>query len=53
MKAILFVLLRRFEFSLAVPREKIISKSVVVQRPYVKGGKRSELPLNIKLVPEA
>jgi hypothetical protein len=53
MKAILFVLRRRFEFSLAVPRKSIVSRSAVVSRPYVKGSKQPELPLNIKLASES
>lgn len=51
-KAILFTLLRAFEFELAVPWEDIGSKSTIVQRPVVKsdldGG--NQLPLLVKPV---
>jgi hypothetical protein len=50
MKALLFVLVRAFEFELAVPVEDIIKKTAVVQRPLVlsdpAGG--NQMPLLIK-----
>jgi len=51
MKALLFVLIRGFEFELAVPREDVISKSIVVQRPRLKSEKKagSQLPLLVKV----
>ncbi|KAE9397676.1 cytochrome P450 [Gymnopus androsaceus JB14] len=50
MKALLFVLVRAFEFDLAVPKEDIISKTSIVQRPHLKSEpeKGSQLPLYIK-----
>ncbi|KAJ4473121.1 cytochrome P450 [Lentinula aciculospora] len=51
MKALLFVLVREFEFELAVPREEIIKKTMIVQRPRVKsepeGG--TQLPLLVRV----
>lgn len=51
MKALLFVLVRAFEFDLAVPKEDIIARSAIVQRPYLKGEieAESQLPLLVKL----
>lgn len=51
MKALLFVLVRGFEFELAVPREDVISKTIVVQRPRLKSEKNagSQLPLLVKV----
>lgn len=50
MKALLFVLIREFEFELAVPSEEIIKKTMIVQRPRVKsepeGG--TQLPLLVR-----
>jgi hypothetical protein len=50
MKALLFALVRAFEFELAVPPEDILKKSSVVQRPVLrsdpKGG--NQLPVIIK-----
>ncbi|KAF5386546.1 hypothetical protein D9757_005880 [Collybiopsis confluens] len=50
-KALLFILVRTFEFKLAVPREEIISKTTVVQRPRLKNDKEggSQLPLLISV----
>ena len=52
MKALLFTLIRSFEFSLAVPAEDIEKRSGIVMRPYVKGEyeKGSQLPLIVKRV---
>ncbi|KAI3616017.1 cytochrome p450 [Moniliophthora roreri] len=50
MKALLFTLVRAFEFELAVPREQVvIKKSALVQRPEVRGH-GNQLPLIIKPV---
>ncbi|KAJ7611688.1 cytochrome P450 [Roridomyces roridus] len=50
MKALLFTLIRAFEFELAVPAEDIGKKSVIVQRPIVrsepKGG--NQLPVIVR-----
>lgn len=52
MKALLFTLIRAFEFELAVPHEDIGKKSSIVQRPIVlsdpEGSNR--LPLLLKPV---
>lgn len=51
MKAILFTLVRAFEFELSVPVEEIKKKTAIVQRPFVvsdpDGG--SQLPILVKL----
>jgi len=50
MKALLFVLVRAFEFELAVPAEDIIKKTAIVQRPLLAsdpaGG--NQMPLLVK-----
>ncbi|KAI0083795.1 cytochrome P450 [Irpex rosettiformis] len=50
MKALLFVLVRSFEFELAVPADKIKKKTAIVQRPIVVGDEKEEpkMPLLIK-----
>lgn len=50
MKALVFTLVRAFEFELAVPASEIIKKAAVVQRPLVKSEKEkgSQLPLLLK-----
>ncbi|KAJ3774193.1 cytochrome P450 [Lentinula raphanica] len=51
MKALLFVLIRTFEFDLAVPAEEVVSKSSILHRPHLKSEpeKGSQLPLWMKL----
>jgi len=50
MKALLFTLVRAFEFELAVPSEHIVKKSTIVQRPVLvtdpDGG--NQMPLLVK-----
>ncbi|KAF8898203.1 cytochrome P450 [Gymnopilus junonius] len=52
MKALLFTLIRAFEFELAVPADEIVKKTTIVQRPIIKsdpeGGNR--MPLILKPV---
>jgi hypothetical protein len=50
MKALLFTLVRAFEFELAVPAKDIASKQSVVQRPIVTSEKEygNQMPLLIK-----
>ena len=50
MKAILFALVRAFEFELAVPAQDVVSKQMIVSRPFVtsKPDNGSQLPLIIK-----
>ena len=52
MKALLFTLIRAFEFELAVLPEDIVKKSAIVQRPLVvsepQGG--NQMPLILKPV---
>ncbi|PPQ79656.1 hypothetical protein CVT26_015782 [Gymnopilus dilepis] len=54
-KALLFTLVRAFEFELAVPADEIIKKTTIVQRPIIKsdpeGGNR--MPLILKPVNRA
>ena len=52
MKALLFTLVRAFEFELAVPPNEIVKKSMIVQRPLVASEKEkgNQLPLRLKLV---
>lgn len=52
MKAILFMLIRTFHFDLAIPREDIIAKANVTQKPYRKSALDAgpQLPLSVSLV---
>lgn len=51
MKALLFTLVRTFEFELAVSPEEIEKRSMVVTRPYLRGQKQAgaQMPLSVKL----
>lgn len=51
MKALLYVLIRTFEFELAVPKEEIVRQRAAVQRPIVRSEmeKGSQLPMLIKV----
>ncbi|KDQ54074.1 hypothetical protein JAAARDRAFT_38679 [Jaapia argillacea MUCL 33604] len=46
-KAILFTLLRAFEFELAVPKEDVVKRATIVQRPFIKSAtdKQTQLPM--------
>ncbi|KAI0920485.1 hypothetical protein AcW1_002208 [Taiwanofungus camphoratus] len=50
MKALIFTLVRAFEFELAVPPAEIMKKSIVVQRPLVRSemNKGHQMPMMIK-----
>ena len=50
MKALLFALIRAFEFELAVPTEDLIKKTGIVQRPLVRTemAKGTQMPLIVK-----
>ena len=50
MKALLFALIRAFEFELAVPAEDLIKKTGIVQRPLVRTemDKGTQMPLIVK-----
>ena len=50
MKALLFTVVRAFEFELAVPPEDIIKKAMIVQRPVVASEKEkgNQMPLRLK-----
>ena len=50
MKALLFALVRAFEFELAVPREDIVPMGLLVQRPTVRTepDKGAQLPMLIR-----
>ena len=48
MKALLFTLVRAFEFELAVPIDAIEKKSLTVTRPYIKG-RGAQMPLRLRL----
>ena len=50
MKALLFTLIRAFEFELAVPSNDIIKKEAIIQRPLVKSDLKAgtQLPLILK-----
>ena len=53
MKALLFTLIRAFEFELAVPAEDISKRSAIVQRPIVLSdpdSKKNQLPLLVRPV---
>jgi len=49
-KAILFTLLRSFEFELAVPKEDIVKRSAIVTRPVLRGDveNKTQMPLTIR-----
>ncbi|TFY63024.1 hypothetical protein EVJ58_g3484 [Rhodofomes roseus] len=51
MKALLFTLIRTFEFELALPKEEIVRQRAAIQRPIVRGEmeKGSQLPMLIKV----
>ncbi|KAJ2927086.1 hypothetical protein H1R20_g10025, partial [Candolleomyces eurysporus] len=55
MKALLFTLVRAFEFELGVPAEDIGKKSSVVQRPFLRSNPEAgnQMPLKIKLYQRA
>ena len=57
MKALLFTIIRAFEFELAVPVDDIEKRSMVVTRPYLKSQKKldkgAQLPLKFKRVTKA
>jgi hypothetical protein len=49
MKALLFTLVRAFEFELAVPKEVIAKRTSIVQRPVVLSeSDQNQLPLLIR-----
>ena len=50
MKALLFMLVRSFEYELAVPVDDIIKRSGIVQRPLLKSQmeKGNQMPLIVK-----
>jgi len=50
MKALIFTLVRTFEFEPAVPADEIVTKVVLVQRPYVRSEmeKGCQMPLLVK-----
>jgi len=54
MKALLFTLVRSFEFDVAIPPSEIVKRSMVVARPYLKSEKdgKAQMPLLVKLVDE-
>ena len=57
MKCLLFALIRKFEFMLAVPAEDIVWRNqAVIRRPFIKGAEEdgSKLPLYVKVhIPDA
>jgi hypothetical protein len=50
MKALLFTLVRAFEFELAVPASDVGKRSAIVQRPFLRSDpeNKSQLPLLVK-----
>ena len=49
MKALLYTLIRAFEFELAVPADMFVTRSKVVTRPYLKDNKDiAQMPLLVK-----
>jgi hypothetical protein len=50
MKALIFTLVRAFEFELAVPSADIMKKSAIVQRPLLRSDPQggNQMPLLIK-----
>jgi hypothetical protein len=55
MKALLFTLIRAFEFELSVPASDIGTKSFIVQRPFLKSNPKAgnQMPLILKPVNQA
>lgn len=51
MKALLFTLLRTFEFGLVLPADSFEKRSMVVTRPYVRGEtkKGAQMPLMVRI----
>ena len=45
MKALLFSLIKAFEFRMALPKDRIKAKSSIIQRPVVDGEDENRLPL--------
>ncbi|KIM20948.1 hypothetical protein M408DRAFT_333732 [Serendipita vermifera MAFF 305830] len=52
MKALLFTLIRGFQFELAVPQEEIVRRSAAVTRPVIKSeiDKGGQMPMIIRPV---
>lgn len=50
MKALLFTLVRAFEFELAVPVTEVIKRSTIVQRPLIRSEmeKGNQMPLLVR-----
>ena len=55
MKALVFTLIRNFEYELAVPADEIVTIGLFIQRPGVRGeqGKGPQLPLLVRPVKNA
>lgn len=49
MKALLFTLLRTFEFSLAVPIEDIEFRAVAIARPSIRGEEGAQMPFIVRV----
>ena len=49
MKALLFMLVRAFEFELALPKEEITKLPGIVDRPFLKKDKKKGAMLPLKL----
>lgn len=52
MKALLFTLVRSFEFELALPASEMTTRQIIVSRPYLKADMDagSQLPLLVRRV---
>ena len=52
MKALVFTLVRAFEFELSFPADQVKKRSLVVTRPYMKNNLEAgaQMPLRVKLV---
>ena len=52
MKALVFTLIRAFEFELSFPADQVKKRSLVVTRPYMKNNLEAgaQMPLRVKLV---
>ena len=55
MKALLFTLIRSFEFKLAVPVEDVAKDEMIMQRPVLKSDPKrgSQMPLLVKPVSQS
>jgi hypothetical protein len=52
MKALIFALIKDFEFELAVPKSDVKATTAVVQHPVITGSDKHQLPMIVRFAPE-